>query len=198
MAPIELLKETELLNEKTTLVHATHLTDNEPELIRESGSTVCACPTTEANLGDGFFPANEILTKGIPICLGTDSHAQIDLFQEARLLEIQQRLQLQQRNVLNRYTNREPDNEQHLSDTLLPMMTSRGYKSLGWSGGQLKPGSTADFVVIDLEHLVNFWRAVRIAFGRTDPRRFTECGFFGLRGGALRHRESNAPNRKGN
>ena len=152
MAPIELLKATGLLNEKTTLVHATHLTGNESELIRESGSIVCACPTTEANLGDGFFPAHEFLTKDIPICLGTDSHAQIDLFQEARLLEIQQRLQLQQRNVLTRYTNREPENEQHLSDTLFPMMTSRGYKSLGWSGGQLKPGSTADFIVIDLEH----------------------------------------------
>ena len=152
VTPIELLKETGLLNNRTTLVHATHLNGNEPELIQKSGSLVCACPTTEANLGDGFFPANELLSKNIPICLGTDSHAQIDIFQEARLLEVQQRLQYQRRNVLTRYSVKNEVNEQRLSDTLFPMMTSQGYKSLGWSGGELTPGSAADFLVIDLEH----------------------------------------------
>ena len=57
------------------------------DLVRDSGSTICACPTTEADLGDGFIPAIRILHRGIPLCIGSDSNIRIDPFEELRELE---------------------------------------------------------------------------------------------------------------
>ncbi len=71
----------------TTIVHATHADGGELDLVRDSGATICACPTTEADLGDGFLPAVRVLHRGIPLCIGSDSNVRIDPLEELRELE---------------------------------------------------------------------------------------------------------------
>ena len=85
--PIELLARTGCLGERTTVVHATHADGAELDLLASSGSTVCACPTTEADLGDGFLPAGRLRERAIPICIGSDSNVRIDPLEELRELE---------------------------------------------------------------------------------------------------------------
>jgi formimidoylglutamate deiminase len=85
--PIELLARTGCLGERTTVVHATHADGAELDLLASSGTTVCACPTTEADLGDGFLPAERVRTRAIPLCIGSDSNVRIDPFEELRELE---------------------------------------------------------------------------------------------------------------
>ena len=85
--PIELLARTGCLTERTTVVHATHADDAELDLLAGYGSTVCLCPTTEADLGDGFAPAVGLLERGIPIAIGSDSNVRIDPLEELRELE---------------------------------------------------------------------------------------------------------------
>ena len=85
--PIELLARTGCLGERTTVVHATHADGAELDLLASTGSTLCACPTTEADLGDGFLPAGRIRTRAIPLCIGSDSNVRIDPLEELRELE---------------------------------------------------------------------------------------------------------------
>ena len=85
--PIELLAQTGCLGGRTTVVHATHANDHELDLLAESGSRVCICPTTEANLGDGFAPFERLRERGIGICIGSDSNIRIDPLEELRELE---------------------------------------------------------------------------------------------------------------
>jgi formimidoylglutamate deiminase len=85
--PIELLAETGCLTERTTVVHATHADGGELDLLAQLGATVCACPTTEADLADGFLPAARIEHRGIPLCIGSDSNVRIDPLEERRELE---------------------------------------------------------------------------------------------------------------
>ncbi|HSF61615.1 MAG TPA: amidohydrolase family protein [Gaiellaceae bacterium] len=85
--PIELLARTGCLGNRTTVVHATHADGPELDLLASFGSVVCACPTTEADLGDGFLPAERIRTRSIPLCIGSDSNMRIDPFEELRELE---------------------------------------------------------------------------------------------------------------
>jgi len=85
--PIELLARTGCLGERATVVHATHADGAELDLLASTGATICACPTTEADLGDGFLPAERIRGRGIPLCIGTDSNVRIDPFEELRELE---------------------------------------------------------------------------------------------------------------
>jgi formimidoylglutamate deiminase len=85
--PIELLAKTGCLGERTTVVHATHADGAELDLLASSGSTVCACLTTEADLGDGFLPAERIRHRAIPLCIGSDSNVRIDPLEELRELE---------------------------------------------------------------------------------------------------------------
>ena len=85
--PIELLDRAGCLGERTTVVHATHANGAELDLLASSSSVVCACPTTEADLGDGFLPAERIRTRSIPLCVGSDSNIRIDPFEELRELE---------------------------------------------------------------------------------------------------------------
>src|SRR2546421_11416926 len=99
--PVAFLQTEGLLSERFTAVHAIHVT---PKAVLSFGQTramVCACPTTERNLGDGVVPADEYLKHDVPICLGTDSHAQIDLLEDARALEYHLRLQKLERAVLS-------------------------------------------------------------------------------------------------
>jgi formimidoylglutamate deiminase len=87
MRPVELLAATGCLTAATTVIHATHADQNELALIADSGATVCLCPTTEADLGDGFAPVVALLELGIPICIGSDSNVRIDPLEELRQLD---------------------------------------------------------------------------------------------------------------
>ena len=85
--PIELLDRTGCLGPRTTIVHATHADDHELDLLAASGARVCVCPTTEANLGDGFAPLERLRERGIGICIGSDSNVRLDPLEELRELE---------------------------------------------------------------------------------------------------------------
>ena len=85
--PIELLARTGCLTERTTVVHATHADGAELDVLASTGSAICVCPTTEADLGDGFLPAERVRTRSIPLCIGSDSNVRIDPFEELRELE---------------------------------------------------------------------------------------------------------------
>jgi formimidoylglutamate deiminase len=85
--PIELLARCGCLGQRTTIVHATHASDAELDLLRDAGARVCICPTTEANLGDGFAPVDRIRPRGIGICIGSDSNVRIDPLEELRELD---------------------------------------------------------------------------------------------------------------
>ncbi|HSJ94196.1 MAG TPA: formimidoylglutamate deiminase [Gaiellaceae bacterium] len=95
LRPIELLARTGCLGPRTTVVHATHASDAELDLLAERGARICVCPTTEASLGDGFVPVGRIRARGIPLCVGSDSNVRIDPLEELRELEgIARRLEL--------------------------------------------------------------------------------------------------------
>ena len=100
LRPIELLAETGCLGPHSTVVHATHASAGELDLLAEAGARVCVCPTTEANLGDGFCPVEEISGRGIAICIGSDSNVRIDPLEELRELEGIARRRTGRRNVL--------------------------------------------------------------------------------------------------
>jgi formimidoylglutamate deiminase len=102
--PIELLARTGCLTERTTVVHATHADGAELDLLRRAGARICACPTTEANLGDGFLPVERVWTRGIPMCIGSDSNVRIDPLEELRELEGIARRQSGRRNVISAET----------------------------------------------------------------------------------------------
>jgi formimidoylglutamate deiminase len=98
--PIELLDRTGCLSERTTIVHATHADGAELDLISHAGARICACPTTEANLGDGFLPVERVCQRSIGICIGSDSNVRIDPLEELRELEGIARRQAGRRNVI--------------------------------------------------------------------------------------------------
>jgi formimidoylglutamate deiminase len=129
--PIELLERTGCLGPRTTIVHATHADDHELDLLAESGSGVCLCPTTEANLGDGFMPLERLRSRGIPLCIGSDSNVRIDPLEELRELEGTARRQALRRNVVS-------------PEELLRVGTSAGATALGLDQWP--------HVEVDLEH----------------------------------------------
>jgi formimidoylglutamate deiminase len=98
--PIELLERTGCLGPHTTVIHATHADGSELDLLARAGARVCACLTTEANLGDGFLPVERLLTRGIGLCIGSDSNVRIDPLEELRELEGIARRQSGRRNVV--------------------------------------------------------------------------------------------------
>ncbi len=100
LRPIELLAETGCLGPRTTIVHGTHADERELDLLAESGARVCLCPTTEANLGDGFPPLEGLLAREIPLCIGSDSNVRIDPVEELREIEGTARRQERRRNVI--------------------------------------------------------------------------------------------------
>jgi formimidoylglutamate deiminase len=102
--PIELLERTGCLSEHTTVVHATHADGAELDLLARAGSRICACPTTEANLGDGFLPVERVCMRGIGICIGSDSNVRIDPLEELRELDGIARRQAGRRNVIGNET----------------------------------------------------------------------------------------------
>jgi formimidoylglutamate deiminase len=118
LRPIELLADCGCLGPRTTIVHATHADGHELDLLAESGSRICACPTTEANLGDGFLPVERVLHRGIGMCIGSDSNVRIDPFEELRELDGIARRQAGRRDVLS-------------VDALLAIGADEGAASLG-------------------------------------------------------------------
>jgi formimidoylglutamate deiminase len=100
LRPVELLAETGCLGPRTTVVHATHADEHELDLLAEAGALVCLCPTTEANLGDGFPPLPAMIERRIAFCIGSDSNVRIDPLEELREIEgVARRLALR-RNVI--------------------------------------------------------------------------------------------------
>jgi formimidoylglutamate deiminase len=159
--PAALLESEGLLSDRFTAVHAIHVTPKSVASFAKTGAIVCACPTTERNLGDGVVPADEYLRNGVPICLGTDSHAQIDLLEDARELEYHLRLQKLERAVLSVRSlsvSEGKSRDQALpdgraSDTaalLFDCATINGARSIGAPNGSLEAGKPADFFTIDL------------------------------------------------
>ncbi|MBD0369743.1 MAG: formimidoylglutamate deiminase [Pyrinomonadaceae bacterium] len=147
--PVALLETEGLLSERFTGVHGIHINVEETRALARARSLVCACPTTERNLGDGIVPAELLFQEGVRVSLGTDSHTQADLLEDARELEYNMRLQKLERVVLNR-TSDEPS---ALAASLFDSATRHGAESIGIrGGGTLEAGQAADFFTVDLHH----------------------------------------------
>ena len=126
LRPVELLAEAGFLGPSTTIVHATHAGEEELDLLSQHGASVCACPTTEGNLGDGFLPAESILERNLGLSVGTDSHVRIDPFEELREIETIARRLSGRRNILV------AENETSPTPYLL---------RAGWGRGGLQPAT---------------------------------------------------------
>jgi formimidoylglutamate deiminase len=137
LRPVELLAQTGFLGPRTTIIHATHADARELDLLSDHGTSVCACPTTEGNLGDGFLPAEGILKRNIRLSVGSDSHVRVDPFEELREIETNARRLSGRRNVLI------SENETSPTPWLL---------LAGWGRTGLNPGDPADLIEIDLSH----------------------------------------------
>ena len=136
--PTALLRDNGVLGPRTTAVHATHLTDQDIADMDATATGVCFCPTTERDLGDGIGPAAALLAGRGPFSLGSDSHAVIDLFEEARAVELDERLARRERGIIS-------------ATTLLDAATAAGQHALGWSeAGALRVGAHADLVAVDM------------------------------------------------
>src|SRR6201988_1806674 len=147
-SPVALLDTEGLLSQKFTAVHAIHVTPKAISAIARARANVCACPTTERNLGDGVVPVDAYFNAGVPVSLGTDSQTQIDLLEDARELEYHLRLQRTARNVL---APGDETDSSALARRLFACATTSGASSIGFSGGKIEPGAPADFFNLDLD-----------------------------------------------
>lgn len=148
--PVEILADYGMLDSLFTAVHATHLTFREIEMLALPGPVVCACPTTERDLGDGFLAAAELHEAGATIALGSDSQIVIAPLEEMRLIEYHERLRKQKRVVL---TGQGPEGTHEVGPALIAMGTAAGARSLRIDAGRIEPGALADLVAVDLDHL---------------------------------------------
>ena len=165
--PVALLAEEGVLGPRFTGVHAIHVTPEEVRALAEARACVCACPTTERNLGDGITPAAALFGAGVHVALGTDSQAQIDLLEDARELEYHLRLTSLQRNVLapasaesvespggsHDAARAESDGPgvSALAARLFECASRAGARSIGAPAGEFTHGSAADFFTVDLD-----------------------------------------------
>ncbi|MDF3142566.1 MULTISPECIES: formimidoylglutamate deiminase [unclassified Streptomyces] len=137
--PTQLLALHGVLGPRTTGVHNTHLTAEDISLIGGSGTGTCMCPTTERDLADGIGPAVALQNEGSPLSLGSDSHAVIDLLEEARAMELNERLHTRTR---GHWT----------AAALLRAASADGHAALGWDDvGTIEPGARADLTTIALD-----------------------------------------------
>lgn len=147
LTPTALLAEGGALGPETTAVHATHLTREDIGLLGTTRTGFCMCPTTERDLADGIGPAHELTTAGSPMSLGSDQHAVIDLFEEARAVELNERLRTHHRGTWT-------------ATQLLTAATA--HTALGAPNtGRIEPGTQADLVTLALD-------SVRLAGTGTD------------------------------
>ena len=136
-----MLRDVGALGPRSTAVHATHLTAEDIADLDRTATGVCFCPTTERDLGDGIGPAPALLAGRGPFSLGSDSHAVIDLFEEARAVELNERLASRTRGVI-------------AADRLLRAATRDGHRALGWAdAGELVVGARADFVAVQMDSI---------------------------------------------
>ncbi|MFE7626751.1 formimidoylglutamate deiminase [Streptomyces sp. NPDC057509] len=137
--PARLLADHGVLGPRTTGIHNTHLTDEDIALLGSTATGTCMCPTTERDLADGIGPAAALQHAGSPLSLGSDSHAVIDLFEEARAMELNERLRTRRR---GHWT----------AAALLRAASATGHAALGRpDAGVLEPGAPADLVTVALD-----------------------------------------------
>ncbi len=147
--PTELLARHGVLTDRFTAVHGTHTSDADHALLGKAEAGCCLCPTTERDLADGIGPARALRDAGVGIALGSDSHAIIDLLEEARAVELDERLASGVRGS-------------HDAPALLVMATAGGHASLGWpDAGRIEPAARADLTTVGLG-------SVRLAGTRPD------------------------------
>jgi len=147
-----------------TAIHATHLTDD--DVTRLGAGSVCLCPTTERDLADGIGPARRLRDAGAGLAVGSDSHAVIDLFEEARAIELDERLATGVRG-------------NHSPASLLAAATAGGYESLGWpGGGRIAVGAPADLATIALDG---------VALAGTQPQDAVAAAVFAAGARDVRH-----------
>ena len=164
--PTQLLHEHGVLGRRTTGVHNTHLTDEDIALLGATGTGTCMCPTTERDLADGIGPAVALQRAGSPLSLGSDSHAVIDLLEEARAMELNERLRTRTR---GHWT----------AAALLRAASADGHAALGWDeAGSIEAGGLADLTTIALD-------SVRTAGPR--PRLGAETAVFAATAADVRH-----------
>jgi formimidoylglutamate deiminase len=147
-SPVALLATEGLLSERFTGVHSIHVSPKAVRMIADARAIVCACPTTERNLGDGIVPADEFFKQGVRVSLGTDSHVEIDLLEDARELEYHLRLQKMERAVL---ASAEADGHSVLAARLFDCATMSGAASINAPSGSLETGRPADFFTVNLD-----------------------------------------------
>ncbi|MER6233992.1 formimidoylglutamate deiminase [[Kitasatospora] papulosa] len=164
--PTRLLADHGVLGPATTGIHNTHLTPEDIELLGASRTGTCMCPTTERDLADGIGPAEALQRAGSPLSLGSDSHAVIDLFEEARAMELNERLRT---HVRGHWT----------ASALLRAASADGHAALGRpDGGTLEPGAPADLTTVALD-------SVRTA--GPVPRLGAEAAVFAATAADVRH-----------
>ncbi|MFE2019217.1 formimidoylglutamate deiminase [Streptomyces sp. NPDC059499] len=149
--PTRLLADHGVLGPRTTGIHNTHLTAEDITLLGGSTTGTCMCPTTERDLADGIGPAAALQRAGSPLSLGSDSHAVIDLFEEARAMELNERLRT---HVRGHWT----------AAALLRAASADGHAALGRpDAGTLEPGAPADFATVALDSVRTAGPAPRLA-----------------------------------
>ncbi len=139
LTPMQMLADRGALSPRFSAVHTTHLIPNDVELLANHGCTVCLCPTTERDLADGIGPTKQLHDAGVVLSLGSDSHAFIDMFEEARAVEMGERVVSLTRGS-------------HTVASLLRAATTNGHASLGWpDAGRIEVGALGDLVSIRLD-----------------------------------------------
>lgn len=152
--PAQLLEREGILGPDLTAIHAIHLDDRDTSLLGRHRVSICACSTTERDLGDRVGPLRALADAGCPLAVGSDSNAMIDILEEARGLELDQR-RATGRRVL------------HQPEELLRAATADGMRALGWESGELKPGMLADFITLDKRGQSQFYEvdAAQLVYG---------------------------------
>jgi formiminoglutamate deiminase len=133
--PAELLDREGILGPDLTAIHAIHVSDSDIALLGSHRVRICASPTTERDLGDRVGSLHDLAQAGTPLCLGSDSNSVIDILEEARAVELDQRRATGKRVI-------------HSPEALLEAATAGGMRSLGWDAGELKAGMLADFATV--------------------------------------------------
>jgi len=148
-SPVALLKREGILGPDLTAVHAIHIDPHDVTLLGQNHVSICACPTTERDLGDAVGPLQALSQAGCRLSVGSDSNAVVDVLEEARAIDLDQRRALGRR-VL------------HQPSELLEAATVNGMRALGWDAGELKAGMLADFITLDQSR--DLWREMTPAY----------------------------------
>jgi formimidoylglutamate deiminase len=145
--PVQLLGRHGILSDRFTAVHSIHIKRDEVEQLAHASATICSCPTTERNLGDGILAVDRVMASGIRVALGSDSQAQIDPLEDARELDYHLRLRDQQRALLDLIE------EVPIAERLFACATRNGAHALAVPTGEFVAGALADGFTVDLADL---------------------------------------------